>query len=379
MLTPKQQDALQKTVLQAVPAEIQVALSGVFRWFAYFSYCAESDYIYALLAAVIIIAQENHLAYQQIATNAAQSVGVGPEAIATAIAIAEGSREHSDLALLADTLQATLLLAGAERLLLPEMVHAPEQRFQQDARALIAAIPHIRLNAAQTAAEQILVTARLLREENLRQMELAAKPFGKIHPYIIIEGISGSGKTTQAEMLEQRYNANGQSAVLLHEPSEWFWRQKRQTDGPQYNDDQLLFLLLADRSLHIAPTLQNYLAEDKVIIASRSFLSTIVYQSQTQYTAAQIIRLHQFMPRPARIIIFDMDPALAMERVVTREREQGRARNEYELLELLQRHRQKFREIADLFPFCSVIPVDTYSRDELHEIIWNDLQQYITT
>ena len=83
------------------------------------------------------------------------------------------------------------------------------------------------------------------------------------------------------------------------------------------------------------------------------------------------------MPRPARIIIFDMDPALAMERVITREREQGRTRNEYELLELLQRHRQKFREIADLFPFCRIISVDAYSRDELHDIIWNDLQLYL--
>jgi dTMP kinase len=188
-------------------------------------------------------------------------------------------------------------------------------------------------------------------------------------PYITIEGISGSGKSTQVDLLQRYYADKGTSPCLLHEPTSWY-QQSRALVGTQYLDDMTrLLLLLLDRHLFVQPRIEEAWSQGNPVITSRSYLSTMVYQADSAWLSpTRIAYMHAFLPQPTHIVVLDLEPEIALVRIESR-LNAGGTRGEYEQLERLRLHRQRFLDLKHIFPYIQIIDAQRHTPDEIHEKI----------
>lgn len=141
--------------------------------------------------------------------------------------------------------------------------------------------------------------------------------------FIVFEGLDGSGKSTQIELLAQHLEAAGHTVHLTAEPTEWIAGrlirdviEHRQTAHPQ----TVAALFAADRLEHLHRPNSGILARlarSEIVIASRYYYSSLAYQAEfasIEWIAALNQQAKQ--SRPADITFFlDLPAELSMERI----------------------------------------------------------------
>ena len=99
--------------------------------------------------------------------------------------------------------------------------------------------------------------------------------------YIALEGIDGSGKTTQASSLAGYFKSKGKSVVLTREPRKEGLIgdivQKVLTGKVKMPSAGLQYLFCIDRVLHHEEVIIPALKAGKVVISDRCFWSAVVY------------------------------------------------------------------------------------------------------
>jgi dTMP kinase len=164
--------------------------------------------------------------------------------------------------------------------------------------------------------------------------------------FIVIEGLDGSGKTTQIEMLRDRLQSGAAACYLTAEPTELptgkFLRsvlQKKVEADPR----TVAALFAADRIEHLfhpEEGLLRKLEDGYHVIASRYYFSSLAYQSEFA-DPGWIASLNMLAKRtlPADITIFlDLDPDVSMERIAAR----GEEKELFETKEKLAHVRESF-------------------------------------
>ena len=101
--------------------------------------------------------------------------------------------------------------------------------------------------------------------------------------FITLEGIEGSGKTTQMQQLSTFLENKGHTCVLTREPGGTDLGKKIRAILLDPASIELvptaeLLLYMADRAQHISSLIKPCLAEGKVVLCDRYFDATIVYQ-----------------------------------------------------------------------------------------------------
>ena len=123
--------------------------------------------------------------------------------------------------------------------------------------------------------------------------------------YIVFEGIDGSGKSTQIQLLKDWLEANGFRVETFVEPTdsevaklirEIFQHHDAQTEKVQKT---LALLFAADRML-IMDKLED---ESKIIISDRSFISSLAYQEPVEWIEV----LNKYAKKPDLLILLDLD------------------------------------------------------------------------
>jgi dTMP kinase len=160
---------------------------------------------------------------------------------------------------------------------------------------------------------------------------------------IILEGIDGSGKTTQARRLFRALRREGLEAVSFREPTRSRWGREirdkaRRPDS--LTPPQELELFLKDRRENVLKNLLPSLRAKKAVVLDRYYFSTIAYQGAKGISRERIRRLNEsFAPRPDLVFILDVDPGRGLGRI------QGRRKKEplFERREYLARVRRIFR------------------------------------
>ena len=170
---------------------------------------------------------------------------------------------------------------------------------------------------------------------------------------IILEGIDGTGKSTQAKRLGAWFEARGREVVLGREPTDGPWGRKLRESaatGRLSPEDELEYFL-KDRPQHVEEVIQPGLDAGKVVILDRYYFSTMAYQGARGFDPAEIRRKNEeFAPRPDLLVILDLDVDTALERIGAR----GDTANEFEKRGSLQRCREIFLSLADE-PFARVV------------------------
>lgn len=111
------------------------------------------------------------------------------------------------------------------------------------------------------------------------EIELLRNPYKGL--YIALEGIDGSGKTTQAKLLEGYFKSQGREVITTREPRKegliGELVHKVLTGKEKFPPVAIQYLFSADRSAHHQELVLPSLKEGKVVITDRCFWSAIVY------------------------------------------------------------------------------------------------------
>ncbi|MDR1483083.1 MAG: dTMP kinase [Synergistaceae bacterium] len=148
--------------------------------------------------------------------------------------------------------------------------------------------------------------------------------------FIVLEGIDGSGKTTQcgklADFLSERF---GRSSVMrTFEPGDWEGGgalRDLSLNGGFEDRWSRFFLFMADRCEHLTRVILPALREGRVVICDRYTASTMAYQVFSdpgipKKTAEFVSRLPGYlgMPVPDAVLLLDIDVDTAEARLAAR-------------------------------------------------------------
>lgn len=141
---------------------------------------------------------------------------------------------------------------------------------------------------------------------------------------IVLEGIDGSGKTTQARTLVRRLRRQGLDAVYLREPTGGRWgREIRRlaVRAGSCTPEEELDLFLKDRREDVAKNIGPALAAGRIAVLDRYYFSTIAYQGAKGLDPDRIRRLNErFAPRPDIVFVLDVPAGRGLARISGRRR-----------------------------------------------------------
>jgi dTMP kinase len=174
--------------------------------------------------------------------------------------------------------------------------------------------------------------------------------------FIVIEGIDGTGKSTQAKRLAEWFTSQGREVVLSREPTDGPWGKKLRESAStgRLAPTEELEYFLNDRRQHVDEVISPALAEGKVVILDRYYFSTMAYQGARGFDPQEIRQKNEmFAPVPDLLLILDLDVDAALLRIGVR----GDTANEFEKRGNLERCREIFLSLRDE-RFVKVIPTD---------------------
>lgn len=134
--------------------------------------------------------------------------------------------------------------------------------------------------------------------------------------FIVIEGIDGSGTTTQANRLVEYLRTNGKNSILTAEPTSGeIGRLIRKflLHEIHFDEKTMALLFAADRTDHIEKTINPSLEKGEIIVTDRYFLSSLAYQSTgAETTFIENVNFYHVLPDITFLI--DIDPEISLKR-----------------------------------------------------------------
>ncbi len=199
--------------------------------------------------------------------------------------------------------------------------------------------------------------------------------------FVVLEGIDGSGTTTQVARLAERLRVARVPVRATHEPSDGpVGTLVRQVltgrvivpggRAPGWATMALLFA--ADRMDHVESEIEPFVASGGVIVSDRYDASSLAYQSVSSGAesgeAVEWIRtLNRYVRRPDLTIVLDLHPEMAAERRLHR----GEAAQLYEQNEVQRALSVFYRDLAQHMPNDRIVVIDGGGTiDDVHGRVW---------
>ncbi len=188
-------------------------------------------------------------------------------------------------------------------------------------------------------------------------------------PFIVCDGIDGSGTSTHCRLLSGFLETQGFKVHLTHEPSNSevgiLLRKYLLDKNIPPTTDALLFA--ADRDHHYHGEIKKRLDEGFLVISDRYLESSIIYQSlQTKDISEDWIKcINKFVGKPDLTIILDIDPKIALER------KQSKEMDKFENLPFLIKARELYLKRAKSEGYQVI------TSDDIIEIVQEKVQEIV--
>ncbi|WP_297535846.1 dTMP kinase [Thermococcus sp.] len=180
--------------------------------------------------------------------------------------------------------------------------------------------------------------------------------------FIVLEGIDGAGKSTQAKLLKVWFEERGYEVVLTKEPTDTaFGRLIRRLvltggkegiiDGAKISHEAEALLFAADRAEHVDKLIKPSLEAGKIVISDRYFYSSLAYQWARGLDLEWLIDLNRFAVRPDLVVLLDLPVKESMKRLRSRS-----IKSEFDrIYELQRRVRENYLKLAERFPEIKIV------------------------
>ncbi len=168
--------------------------------------------------------------------------------------------------------------------------------------------------------------------------------------FIVFEGIDGSGKSTQSNLLYKFFINENIPAIKLAEPTTGKWgreiRSMLKGDIESSPEDQLRLFIL-DREDDVKRNINPALEAEKIIIMDRYFYSNAAYQGASGLSPEYILNENKKMnfPEPDRVYFIDIKPEEAIIRI--NRRNAGKENEIFEKKSFLEKVRENYLAISN--------------------------------
>lgn len=154
--------------------------------------------------------------------------------------------------------------------------------------------------------------------------------------YVAMEGLDGSGGTTQLARLGDRWRSvePEREQIRTREPSDGPIGRliRAQLAGGEVGDAVLPYLFAADRRDHLDRVILPALTRGAAVLGDRYAMSSFAYQSEA-LGIERVMGLNQDFPAPHLTVMLDLAPEACLDRIVAR----GGTRERFETLDRLRR------------------------------------------
>ncbi len=162
---------------------------------------------------------------------------------------------------------------------------------------------------------------------------------------IVFEGIDGTGKSTQLELLAEELRRHGHPILTTREPTSGPFGQeirKLYRERADCSPAEELQLFIEDRRQHVREVLLPALAAGHIVLCDRYVLSTVAYQGANGFAVQEILAQNSFAPEPDLTLLFQAPLALGISRIIG---ERGDMPNDFEKAESLARVAEIFNSL----------------------------------
>jgi len=201
--------------------------------------------------------------------------------------------------------------------------------------------------------------------------------------FITFEGGEGSGKSTQVARLAERLRRTGHTVVQTREPGGTEGAEAIRTllvngHTARWTAKAEALLNYAAREMHLENVIRPALARGDIVVCDRFMDSTRAYQGYAGGCDAGFIDgLENAVvggTRPTRTLIFDLDPALGLQRASSRGGAMAEDRYERKGLAFHERLRAGFLDIAAREPQrCRVIDA-SQNIESVEAAVWSAVE-----
>jgi dTMP kinase len=173
--------------------------------------------------------------------------------------------------------------------------------------------------------------------------------------FITLEGIEGSGKSTQIAMLRERLQSAGHRVVTTREPGGTPVAERLREIALNAGDDEIspvseLLIMFAARAIHLDTLIRPALERGEWVLCDRFTDATYAYQGAGRGAPEEAIRALQGLVhgglQPDLTLLFDLPVEVGLARARARRGAQAADRFEREGREFFERVRARFLDIA---------------------------------
>jgi len=203
--------------------------------------------------------------------------------------------------------------------------------------------------------------------------------------FVTLEGIEGSGKSTQLERISNYLGETGREVVVTREPggtpiAEAIREILLEPGNTAMAPTTELLLYAAARAQHVNELIRPRMGEGAVVICDRFADSTIAYQGGGRKVPREILRdLHEIATaglEPDLTILIDLPVEEGLERAGNRS---GKDRIEQESVMFHERVAAMFRRLAEEYPERIKVVDGTKSPDNVFEAIRPHIDALLNT
>ena len=158
--------------------------------------------------------------------------------------------------------------------------------------------------------------------------------------YICLEGIDGSGKSTQIELLVNWLKECGIEVLRVFEPTDspvgrLIRDMLQNPNATDENFQKTLALLFAADRIILMNKIRDAEEVGKIVLSDRCFYSSLVYQNGVEW----ISEINKFAKRPDIVLLMDIDPETAISRC--------EGNDSFEEADFLQKIRNRYLELGN--------------------------------